>query len=807
MKTSLEIIKPLLLIMVFCAFPDLNAQAVIEEIKIGIISDYESADAFFAPMIINETKRLAGSRHNIVFPEDKVVSGDFDFDKLREYVRQFLADDELDIVVGVGGLVSEILSKSGPFEKPVIANGVFHPGLQDIPITPANTSGVENFGYTLVSLSMERDLETFYSIYPFKNLGFLLYEEYINSIPGIHDYFFSFIEKYEARAQIIPIGEDYRQVIDNLPADLDAIYVGMLYDYNLNELQDFINLLNTKKLPTFSLIGRPYVELGILAGAAPGNNLENLSRRAALDIEKILDGEDPADFSVTVDYKDELVVNMKTAREIDFFPSFTTLAQAEVLYEEELEDARRISYPGMIAELLENNLNLRIAGQEVLSGSNEIPKARSAYLPQVDLSLSNIHIDKTRAEASFGMNAEKTTIGSGRLSQVIFSEPAMANIRIQKILQERRNYEFSQREFDKVLEASLAYLNLLKAQTYERILKENLNLTKKHLDIARLRQEVGFSGASDVYRWESEIARLNIDVVNARAQKRAAGFALNEILNRPLDEEFVAEDLAHDDEFITGQGGLESTISNARTWKSFIAFMVTEALERSPELKQLDQYIEAQERFLKMNRRSRYLPTLGIQTAGDYFVSRRGAGTEPMDPINIPGMDPITIGSAPKSTQWNFGISASLPIFQGGYKEAEIKQVKIDLDILAEQRKDLVNKVTQRSLTRFEFIGASSPAMDMASQAAEAASLSLALSQEAYSKGQISIVDLIDVQTAAAQSNLLKANSVYDYLIDYLELSRATGIFLFLLTPDERTDLTSRLIQYMAIQAPYEIMR
>ena len=95
----------------------------------------------------------------------------------------------------------------------------------------------------------------------------------------------------------------------------------------------------------------------------------------------------------------------------------------------------------------------------------------------------------------------------------------------------------------------------------------------------------------------------------------------------------------------------------------------------------------------------------------------------------------------------------------------------------------------------------------MASQAAEAASLSLALSQEAYSKGQISIVDLIDVQTAAAQSNLLKANSVYDYLIDYLELSRATGIFLFLLTPDERTDLTSRLIQYMAIQAPYEIMR
>ena len=406
------------------------------------------------------------------------------------------------------------------FEKPVIANGVFHPGLQNIPITSANTSGVKNFGYTIVSLSMERDLESFYSIFPFKNLGLLMYEEYLNSIPGFEDYFFSFIDKYDASAQIIAVGEDYRESIENLPADLDAIYVGLLYDYSLSELQDLINQMNAKKLPSFTLIGRPYVELGVLAGAAPGNNLENLSRRAALDIEKILDGEDPAHFSVAVDYKDELVINMKTAREIDFFPTFTTLSQAEVLFEEVLEDARRINYAGMIAELLENNLNLRIAGQEVLSGSNEINKARSDYLPQVNLSASNIIIDKTRAEASFGMNAQKTTFGTGQLSQVIFSEPAMANIRIQKILQERRNYEFSQREFDKVLEASLAYLNLLKAQTYERILKENLNLTKKHLDIARLRQEVGFSGASDVYRWESEIANGRQDVVSAQARRR-----------------------------------------------------------------------------------------------------------------------------------------------------------------------------------------------------------------------------------------------------------------------------------------------
>ena len=42
---------------------------------------------------------------------------------------------------------------------------------------------------------------------------------------------------------------------------------------------------------------------------------------------------------------------------------------------------------------------------------------------------------------------------------------------------------------------------------------------------------------------------------------------------------------------------------------------------------------------------------------------------------------------------------------------------------------------------------------------------------------------------------------------DYLEVSRATGIFLFLLSGDERTDLTTRFFHHMAINAPDEIMK
>ena len=120
---------------------------------------------------------------------------------------------------------------------------------------------------------------------------------------------------------------------------------------------------------------------------------------------------------------------------------------------------------------------------------------------------------------------------------------------------------------------------------------------------------------------------------------------------------------------------------------------------------------------------------------------------------------------------------------------------------------DLINKISQRSVTSFEFIGASSPAMEMAARAADAANKSLELSQDAYGKGLISIVDLIDVQKAASQSKLSEANSVYEYLHDFLQISRATGIFVFLLTGEEKTDLMSRLLQYMVINAPDDTIK
>ena len=59
---------------------------------------------------------------------------------------------------------------------------------------------------------------------------------------------------------------------------------------------------------------------------------------------------------------------------------------------------------------------------------------------------------------------------------------------------------------------------------------------------------------------------------------------------------------------------------------------------------------------------------------------------------------------------------------------------------------------------------------------------------DSYSKGAVSVTDLIDAQNAALGSELAAAEVKYVYLSDILEVLRATGDFTLLLDPAFASD-------------------
>ena len=54
-----------------------------------------------------------------------------------------------------------------------------------------------------------------------------------------------------------------------------------------------------------------------------------------------------------------------------------------------------------------------------------------------------------------------------------------------------------------------------------------------------------------------------------------------------------------------------------------------------------------------------------------------------------------------------------------------------------------------------------------------------------YSRGAVDILDLLDAQNSLLRAELAAANSVYDFLVDWMEVERAAGMNFFFMDNSE----------------------
>ena len=119
-------------------------------------------------------------------------------------------------------------------------------------------------------------------------------------------------------------------------------------------------------------------------------------------------------------------------------------------------------------------------------------------------------------------------------------------------------------------------------------------------------------------------------------------------------------------------------------------------------------------------------------------------------------------------------------------KSEEVKQLEY-------QRESVAELVEQRLRSALHLMGASYAAIKQTNLAAEAAGKTLDLVLDAYSRGEASILDLIDAQNAALVSDLLAANAIYDFLEDYMNVQRAAGKFDITMPVEDKEDFLNRL--------------
>ena len=759
---------------VFLAQPTVNI-AFVSEVR-------EDEPDFFRELIRSEINTLLNNRWQVEYAE---FLGNHQPEQLETEFERVFSQEDIDIVIAVGPLSSATLAKRGNFTKPSIASVILDQSLQKLPLTAENSSGIANFSYIESPFNFHRDILKLYEVSPFQKLAVIGGQNLLGDLSVVEELMLRDADSLGFEGVLVLMGEEDKPNLEKVPEDVDAVYLMPLFDFGEEKRKTFFGVVNDKGLPSAGLLGEAFVESGALLGYESDDNLRRMPRRIALNVMKILEGTPAAELPVSMQsYNENLLINMATARQIGIYPTFEVMAEGTLVNMNVVPEGRVLSLQSCIAEALQNNLDLKIAHTEPLIVEKDVALARADLFPQLDVSAVLQGQDEATTFLRQGAQGQLNLLGGVSLSQVFFAEPVYANITIQKILQQSAEFELEQAQLDVILDISEAYLNVLRSSANWEVQHQNVEVTRENYDIALAKEAVGYSGATDINRWESELAVRNIDLNDAYARLQQSRFRLNQLLNRPVDEPFNLDDVNLQNQMTLVGGGRLSLINNYGDLEQFADFVVDEGLKQLPELKQIDAGIRAQDRLRQSQARANYLPSLALS----------GSWNQQFEKYLVP--EPL-VPSQDQLSTWNMNLGLSFPITQGGTRYQQLQQTKLSLIQLEDQQANARNQFELAIRSNIETVGASFSRVQLYGGAAAASRKNFEIVQNAYSEGQANVTTLIDAQNNLLQVELASINATYTFILDFLTLERSIGVFFFTLPQEERDAFINRFNQFI----------
>ena len=258
-----------------------------------------------------EVTKLTAGEFDVSFPDDKKLSGDWTLAGARSAFDRQLADPDVDIVICLGVLVCHVAGAHPDLTKPVIAPIVIDPEMQSFPFADG-ASGKHNLVYITNLHSVDDDLSDFTQAATIRKMASLLDEPTFVA-------FERFLEDKRARLEAelsidivtIPVGDSLLDAVEAMPADVDAVYVPPLFRFSDDDIVALANELIDRKLPSFSMLGVSELDDGLLSSVGRPEDLLRVTRRIALNVQRILLGEQAEAIPVFLQESRRLAINMR----------------------------------------------------------------------------------------------------------------------------------------------------------------------------------------------------------------------------------------------------------------------------------------------------------------------------------------------------------------------------------------------------------------------------------------------------------------------------------------------------------------
>lgn len=738
----------------------------------------EQDNRFFTAMR-DETKELIDEEFNAEYLK---FSGNWTYRGAQAAVLRALDDPRVDVVV-TAGVISSQAAASLDVSKPVVLPIVLDKGL-----TRLKTANNSFFSYVDETKNIRADFETFHTLAPYKSVA-IISDPALLDDPDFPEVRLA-IEEIAKEMAFTPLFinalENPEEALERLKPD--AAFIFPLWRLPPTKLTDLIEKINAQKLPSFSIVGEWHVDHGVLATTTPHSFAKKLARRVALNVQSILIEGDTSETESSFNVRHELIINLATLKDLGIYPPWDLLSTARFLQRPEQQE-KKVTLTGATKAALSANLELSREEWVIEEGRQRVRGRKSELLPQLSISAMASQIDSDRARGAAGSAPERAMNARLRLAQLIYDDTLYGLYHAEKSNQKARESDQKALELDIIQKASTAYLNVLKLKAIEKVERENLTVTQANLKRARDRVTSGEARRSEEYRWESEVARNKQKLLQAFANRRNGETTLNKILNRPIDEAAELADVSHkSDEFTFINTIIDSHIKNPLAFDRLTNVAVKCALSASPELMAIDFILGAQDRLFTASKRSYYIPSVALEAEAKNTFAKGGAGkTRPPGS----GVDDIDASAA---------ITLSLPLITGHKRHAEKEKVRAIIRQIEDERKELAQLIEQRVLDALDQLKSSYAGIRLSKMASESAKQNLTIVRNAYARGVISIVDLIDAQNTSFVADQNRDTAVYDYLINMIELERAMATYPHLKSNEENAAMLHQIDTHLKRQ-------
>ena len=409
---------------------------------------------------------------------------------------------------------------------------------------------------------------------------------------------------------------------------------------------------------------------------------------------------------------------------------FSTLSQAENLMQ--VYQQARLSNP-----------ELRKSAADRDAAFEKINEARSPLLPQLGLGADYTYSNGYRDSNGIDSNATSATL---QLTQTLFDMSKWRALTLQEKSAGIQDVTFQTDQQTLILNTATAYFNVLSAIDALSFTEAQKQAIYRQLDQTTQRFNVGLVAITDVQNARSQYDTVLADEVTARNNLDNAVETLRQVTGNYYPE------LAS-----LNVDGFKTNKPQA------VNALLKEAENRNLALLQarLTQDLAREQIRLAQDG---HLPTLDLNAStGISDTSYSGSKT------NTSQYDDSNLG------QNKIGLSFSLPLYQGGQVNSQVKQAQYNFVGASEQLESAHRSVVQTVRSSFNNINASISSINAYKQAVISAQSSLDAMEAGYSVGTRTIVDVLDATTTLYNAKQQLSSARYNYLINQLNIKAALG--------------------------------